>query len=231
MPWLRFRKSGIQIEVEPPDRIGQELADREGPGLAVRQEALPGDGRDRLGGSQRMCASSAAVEPWVLLGRRRSRAPEEPARRSRWRRWRGRPTRHPQWRVIQGTARGVTSAPTFVPELKMPVAKARSFFGNHSATVLMEAGKLPASPRPSTNRASAKPAAAPVSRTKEGGLVEDRGHREAGDGPATCAMAARLHRTTATAKPIFVPMPSITRPRSAGARSRRRAGRLKTMAA
>ena len=33
----------------------------------------------------------------------------------------------------------------------MPVARARSFFGNHSATVFIEAGKLPASPRPSRN--------------------------------------------------------------------------------
>ena len=39
----------------------------------------------------------------------------------------------------------------------MPVASARSFLGNHSATVLMEAGKLPASPSPSRNRMRAKP--------------------------------------------------------------------------
>ena len=37
---------------------------------------------------------------------------------------------------------GVSNAPTFVPELKMPVASARSFFGNHSAVALMAAGKL-----------------------------------------------------------------------------------------
>ncbi len=54
----------------------------------------------------------------------------------------------------------------FVPELKMPVANARSFFGNHSAVVLIAAGKLPPSPSPSRNRAMAKPAAAPVSATK-----------------------------------------------------------------
>src|SRR5437762_6468869 len=63
----------------------------------------------------------------------------------------------PQRKVIQGTTSGVTSAPTFVPELKMPVARARSFLGNHSATVLIEAGKAPDSPRPSAKRASAKP--------------------------------------------------------------------------
>src|SRR5882672_3626156 len=55
-----------------------------------------------------------------------------------------------------------TKIPTFVPELKMPVASARSFLGNHSATVLIEAGKAPASPRPRANRASASPMAVPV---------------------------------------------------------------------
>src|ERR1039458_8877420 len=36
----------------------------------------------------------------------------------------------------------------------MPVASARSRLGNHSATVLMEAGKLPASPTPNALRIS-----------------------------------------------------------------------------
>ena len=72
----------------------------------------------------------------------------------------------PHVTVIQGTTSGVTSAPMFVPELKMPVAKARSFFGNHSAVALIAAGKLPPSPSPSRKRAMAKPAAAPVSITK-----------------------------------------------------------------
>src|SRR5437868_15463612 len=48
-------------------------------------------------------------------------------------------------------------APTFEPELKMPVASARSFFGNHSATVLIEAGEVPASPRPREKRATPNP--------------------------------------------------------------------------
>ena len=60
--------------------------------------------------------------------------------------------------VIHGTTSGVASAPTFVPELKMPVASARSRFGNHSATTLIAAGKFPASPSPSANRAKMKPA-------------------------------------------------------------------------
>ena len=47
-------------------------------------------------------------------------------------------------------------APTLVPALKMPVARARSFLGNHSATLLMLAGKTPASPKPRAKRAAAK---------------------------------------------------------------------------
>ena len=64
----------------------------------------------------------------------------------------------PQRSVINGTTSGVTSAPMLVPELKRPVANARSRFGNHSATTLIAAGKFPASPRPSANRATMKPA-------------------------------------------------------------------------
>src|SRR5439155_9348264 len=43
---------------------------------------------------------------------------------------------------------------SLVPELSRPVANARSRLGNHSATVLMATGKLPASPRPSAARAT-----------------------------------------------------------------------------
>jgi len=55
--------------------------------------------------------------------------------------------------TIHGTISGVIIAPMFVPELKIPVASARSFFGNHSATHLMLAGKTPASPNPKAERA------------------------------------------------------------------------------
>ena len=44
------------------------------------------------------------------------------------------------------------------PELKRPVARARSSVGNHSVTALMAAGKLPDSPRPRKTRAMQKPA-------------------------------------------------------------------------
>src|SRR6478735_9611754 len=58
---------------------------------------------------------------------------------------------------MKGTVNGATIAPMLEPELKIPVARALSFFGNHSATVLMDAGKFPASPKPSTNRTTMKP--------------------------------------------------------------------------
>src|SRR5690606_40728281 len=59
---------------------------------------------------------------------------------------------HPQLRMIQGTSRAVRITPTLVPALNIPVAKERSLLGNHSATVLILAGKFPASPKPSINR-------------------------------------------------------------------------------
>ena len=59
---------------------------------------------------------------------------------------------------MNGTVIGVITAPMLVPALKSPVANARSRFGNHSATVLIAAGKLPDSPRPSTKRTTMKPA-------------------------------------------------------------------------
>ena len=51
---------------------------------------------------------------------------------------------------------GAAIAPTVDPELKIPIAKARSFLGNHSATVLTEAGKFADSPKPNAARAKAK---------------------------------------------------------------------------
>src|SRR4029453_10821881 len=80
--------------------------------------------------------------------------------------------RQPQVSTIHGTTSGVTIAPTFVPALKIPVANARSRAGNHSATVLMDAGKFADSPSPRAKRAALKPAAVRAS---------------------ACAIAAMLH--------------------------------------
>src|SRR6267154_3061589 len=63
--------------------------------------------------------------------------------------------RHPILSAIRGTSSGVIIAPALVPALNIPVASARSFLGNHSATLLMLAGKTPASPNPSAARALA----------------------------------------------------------------------------
>ena len=68
-----------------------------------------------------------------------------------------------------------------MPELKIPVAKARSRLGNHSATALMEPGKFPASPIPSKPHATAK---------------------EATPRAKACPMAASDHQVMASAKPI-----------------------------
>src|SRR5437868_7201493 len=45
--------------------------------------------------------------------------------------------RHPQRTVIHGTIRGVRIAPAFVPALKVEVASARYFSGNHSETIVI----------------------------------------------------------------------------------------------
>src|SRR3954466_3185662 len=54
--------------------------------------------------------------------------------------------------MSHATKGGAMMAPTDDPLLKMPDASARSLSGNHSATSLMAAGQLPASPMPSNNR-------------------------------------------------------------------------------
>ncbi len=51
----------------------------------------------------------------------------------------------PQVSAIQGIRIGAMMGPKFEPELNRLVAKVRSFFGNQSATVLIDDGKLPAS--------------------------------------------------------------------------------------
>src|ERR1039457_1827454 len=64
--------------------------------------------------------------------------------------------------AIHGMMAGAISAPALVPALKMLVANARSRFGNQSATALIAEGKLPASPRPSAERAVMNPPKLPT---------------------------------------------------------------------
>ena len=112
--------------------------------------------------------------------------------------------------VIHGTTSGATTAPMLVPELKMPVASARSRFGNHSATILIDGGKVPrfadAEREPRRDEAGHR-----------GGIGqpderEDRRHRRPNTAASACAIAARLHSTIAIAKPSFAPMRSMIRP-------------------
>ena len=132
--------------------------------------------------------------------------------------------------VLVGTSSGVARAPTLVPALKMPVASARSFLGNHSATVLIDAGKLPASPSPRANLATIKPTtdtdrakvhgAAPniepialIAATTAATIGATTGD-EISPMPTAHAwpMAAMLQTTIASAKPFFVPILSISLP-------------------
>src|SRR5258707_11967838 len=86
--------------------------------------------------------------------------------------------RQPRAKAITGMAAGAMMAPTFAPELKMAVAKARSRFGNQRATALMAEGKFPPSLTPSATRAVKKPPTEPTS---------------------ACAIAARLQAAIETA--------------------------------
>ena len=64
---------------------------------------------------------------------------------------------HPQFTAIHGTVNGAKMAPTFDPELKIPVAKDLSFLGKYSAVALIAAGKFPDSPKPKTALESINP--------------------------------------------------------------------------
>jgi len=65
---------------------------------------------------------------------------------------------HPQRTATAEMRTGAMKAEALVPELKRPVARARSSEGNHSVVALMAAGKLPDSPRPRKIRAMQNPA-------------------------------------------------------------------------
>ena len=87
-------------------------------------------------------------------------------------------TGQPNFSAISGTVSGAMIAPILDPELKIPVANALSFLGNHSAVDLIAAGKLPASVTPRKTLVKLKPAV-PVSKA--------------------CNTAATLHNAVATA--------------------------------
>jgi len=111
----------------------------------VGEEVAPPDRRGGVGRVAPDEGELAGGEVRVLLGpaieRQPEREPDEPERPGGDERH-----RHPYVMVIHGTTIGVMTAPTLLPALKMPVASARSFFGNHSAMVLIEAGNSPTPP-------------------------------------------------------------------------------------
>jgi len=73
----------------------------------------------------------------------------------------------PSFETMSKTISGARIAPTFEPALKSPFASARSFFGNHSATVFTAAGKFPDSPKPNPKRTIANPVGNQYRRCKE----------------------------------------------------------------
>src|ERR1035438_1675551 len=82
--------------------------------------------------------------------------------------------------IIRGNANGTKSPPTLEPELNKPVARARSRLGNHSAVVLMAAGKLPPSPSPNRIRQIKKPMIALPNRLPISGEHAVEKHRTVG---------------------------------------------------
>ncbi len=101
--------------------------------------------------------------------------------------------RQPRVRVIAGTSRGATTAPTLVPALNRPIASARSLRGNHSVTAASDAGNAPDSPSASGMRAIAKPT---VERAR------------------AWAMWPTVHSVTARANPARAPIRSTIRPKA-----------------
>src|SRR5271167_239604 len=64
---------------------------------------------------------------------------------------------HPHLAATAAIRAGAMKADALEPELKRPVARARSSEGNHSVVALMAAGKFPDSPNPRKTRAMQKP--------------------------------------------------------------------------
>src|SRR5262249_46295355 len=116
----------------------------------------------------------------------------------------------PNAAVMYGTVIGVTTAPMFVPALNSPVANARSLRGNHSATVLIAAGKLPDSPSPSTKRTTMKPATeAEYDRPNAPSSTAAAGPKRV---TSAAAIAASDQTISASEKPRLMPRLSTTLP-------------------
>src|SRR5437868_14615531 len=98
---------------------------------------------------------------------------------------------HPQRRVTAAMRVGAMKAEALEPEVKRPVARARSSEGNHSVVALIAAGKLPDSPRPRRARQTMKPTTLETS---------------------DVLMEAHPQTSMASAYPVLVPRLSMRRP-------------------
>src|SRR6185436_17173919 len=116
----------------------------------------------------------------------------------------------PNRTVMNGTVIGVITAPMLVPALNTPVANARSLRGNHSATVLIAAGKFPDSPSPSMKRTKMNPATdEEYARPRAPRNIDAAGPNRV---TSAAAIAASDHTTSASAKPLLMPMRSMIDP-------------------
>ena len=92
----------------------------------------------------------------------------------------------PKREVTAAIRMGAIKDEALEPELKRPVARARSSEGNHSVVALMAAGKLPDSPRPRKMRAMQKPMTRGDERVAHGGDAPDE------DGDSVAGLGAEL---------------------------------------
>ena len=192
MPYRASRNFGQPVQIEPPDRIGQKLSDRERPGLPIAEQ-LTSSARaaaargDRCGCARARRADTSGAPPAAGKSTSQSDEPQEPERAG------GDERRTPSpVSAIHGTTSGVTIAPTFVPGVEDP-RRERAL-----------ARRKPLGDRLDRRREIPRLAEA----EREARRAESRG----GSRASACDIAARLHTTTAPANPRRVPMRSMIRP-------------------
>jgi hypothetical protein len=115
-------------QVQPPHGIGHELADRERPRLAVLQQHPPRHVHRRIGRIAADVRELGGADARVAVGPPAQRPPRQEPQETE------RPVMRnvqyqPQRSVSHGTMNAAARTPTFVPELKRPVASARSRLG------------------------------------------------------------------------------------------------------
>ena len=129
---------------------------------------------------------------------------------------------HPIAFARRGIVAGAARAPTDAPLLNIAVAKALSFLGKYSAVTFIAAGKLPASPRASTERQNRNAymlmvdiimAASPVARIRSARLSKPLPITISVNNPQQAwSTAPRDHTTMAHRYPFLVPMKSTNFP-------------------